>query len=201
MNATIQRVWPTESTWYLASLLGIMEPVCDVTWHLQWVINRNTPVCHWININKDTSFAQSTCCWWVTSALWIRDQVIIKTSTEKLLWIFFFDSLLFLYRIFSWPIFESCFFFFFYFSILIVFILFRWGIPQLPPLISLWLCHQRVWLQVEPDHLLHWPHVLLGPGYGPQERVQGGDPGPGTAHRRREPPQWLSLHRRVWRRN
>lgn len=70
---------------------------------------------------------------------------------------------------------------------------YRWGIPQLPPLFPLWLCNQRVWLQVEPYHLFHRPHVLLGPGDGPQESVPRAGPGPNTAHRRRKPPEWLRL--------
>lgn len=77
----------------------------------------------------------------------------------------------------------------------------RRGLPQLPPLVSLRLRHQRVRLQAEPDHVFHRPHVLPGPGDGPQEGVPRGHPGPGTAHRRREPPQWLGLPARARRCN
>lgn len=70
---------------------------------------------------------------------------------------------------------------------------YRWGIPQLSSLFPLRLCYQRVWLQDEPYHLLHRPDVLPGPGQGPQESVPRDGPGPNTAHRRRKPPEWLSL--------
>ena len=69
----------------------------------------------------------------------------------------------------------------------------RRRIPQLPPFLPVRLRNQWVRLQVEPDHVFHRPHVLRWPGDGPQEGVPRGDPGPGPAHRGREPPQWLSL--------
>lgn len=67
-------------------------------------------------------------------------------------------------------------------------VLCRWGISQLSPHVPIWLCNQRVWLQVEPYHLFHRLHVFLGPGQRPQEGVPWASPGPDTAHRR---PQWL----------
>lgn len=70
---------------------------------------------------------------------------------------------------------------------------YRWGISQLSPHVPLWLCNQRVWLQVEHYHLFHRRHVLLGPGHGLQERVPWAGPGPSTAYRRRKPPMRLRL--------
>lgn len=69
----------------------------------------------------------------------------------------------------------------------------RRRIPQLSPLLPVRLRHQRVRLQNEPHHLLHRPHVLPGPGQGPQDGVPRDGHGPNTAHRRRELPQWLGL--------
>lgn len=73
------------------------------------------------------------------------------------------------------------------------FVPYRWRIPQLSSLFPIRLCNQRVWLEVEPYHLFHRPHVLLGPRKGPQESVPRAGHGPNTAHWRWKPPEWLSL--------
>lgn len=54
----------------------------------------------------------------------------------------------------------------------------RRRLPQLPSHLSLWLFCEWIWLKFQPDHLVHWHHVLAGAGHWPQKGNQADDRGP-----------------------
>lgn len=54
----------------------------------------------------------------------------------------------------------------------------RWRLPQLPSHLSLWLLCEWIWLKFQPNHLVHWYHVLAGAGHWPQTGNQADDRGP-----------------------
>lgn len=69
---------------------------------------------------------------------------------------------------------------------------FRWRLPQLPSHLSVRLQHQWVWLEAEPHHSLHRPHVYLGFSLWLQESVPGPYLSSYEAHRQWLQKKWLN---------